>query len=144
MMQKIIFCDDDPDNVSLFKEATEEIQSSIAVKFAENGKVLMDKLKNYKNTELPQIVFLDLNVHGKTGAECLMEIGKNKNLRNLSVIIMSTNYDQEIVDILYEKGASYFLKKPTSFEILKKRIQTAIELISQNKTHPDKERFVLS
>lgn len=144
MLSKVIFCDDDLDNVFLFLEAAEELPQPITVKVAENGKALMEKLKLYKDTELPQIVFLDLNIHGKTGVECLMDIVKNKNLQNLSVVIMSTNYDQKTVDYLYDIGASYFMEKSNSFNTFKKRIQTAIELVSDNKIHPVKEEFVLS
>lgn len=144
MLSRIIFCDDDPDNVFLFLEAAEEIPQPVTVKIARNGKALLEQLNSYNKAERPQIVFLELNVHGKNGIECLVDIMRNEDLQNLSVVMMSTNFDQEVVNKLYEKGASYFMEKSNSFNTFKKRIQTAIELVSNNKSHPDKEEFVLS
>lgn len=144
MLSKITICDDDRDNIYLFKEAALEMKIPALITVAKNCNMLMNQLTNSDYKDLPQVVFIDLNLHGKNGVECLLDIMDNKNLKNLSIVILSTNYTQKAVDYLYEKGASYFIKKPTSFTTFKKRIRKALNLISEDSSQPPKEEFCIT
>ncbi|MEX0662078.1 MAG: response regulator [Balneolaceae bacterium] len=144
MLSKITICDDDRDDVYLFKEAASEMNLPASITVISDGKMLLKQLTRCEDDNLPQIVFIDLHLHGKTCAECVSEIMGSDELKDLPVVILSTNYNQKTADYFYEKGACYFIKKPTSFNTLKKRIQKAINLISKNSSQPPKEEFYLT
>ncbi len=140
----LILADDDIDDCIFFQEALEDLSLHAGIQIAHNGIELM-RLLNTKLDNLPDILFLDLNMPRKTGLECLSEIKLSKNLKNIPVIVFTTSYDDKVVDLLYEKGANYFMRKPGEFSKLKQLIYKAITLISSpDKKQTDKENFVLN
>lgn len=140
----IILADDDRDDVFLFKNAIEELALSIKLATVHDGDKLMKRLSQ-KAMELPDAIFLDLNMPLKSGHECLNEIKESEELNHLPVIIFSTSYQQNIVDDLYENGAHYYIQKPSSFEGLQNVIKRALFLITESTNiQPSKEEFVLT
>jgi len=55
-------------------DAVSEIDPDVILRQAPDGMHLMDSLLALSITELPEFVFLDINMPGKTGLECLQEI----------------------------------------------------------------------
>ena len=140
----ILLADDDTDDCIFFKEALEEFILSTRLTAVHNGEQLMQLLLN-ETTELPDVLFLDLNMPRKNGFECLSEIKFNKKLAQLPVVIFSTSFEQEVVNLLYKNGAQYFIRKPAEFSQFKKIIQHTIGLIAQkNISQPGRENFVLT
>lgn len=139
----ILLADDDRDDYLFFKEVLEDLQISSNLTVVNNGDQLMETIAN-KTSQLPHLIFLDLNMPRKNGFECLAEIKRNKNIEQIPVIIISTSYNQKIVDKLYETGAQYYIRKPIKFSEFKKIINRAIELaLQKNIVQPSKETFVL-
>ena len=98
-----------------------------------------------KQNELPHILFLDLNMPRKNGFECLSEIRQNNKLKDLPVVIFSTSFEQEVVNLLYKNGAHYFIRKPSVFLQFKEIILHALLLIlDKNVSQPTRENFVLT
>src|ERR1019366_5867845 len=118
----ILLADDDIDDCQFFEEALDELPISTHFTAVHDGEQLMQLLTNETN-ELPDILFLDLNMPRKNGFECLNEIKLNKKLQQLSVILFSTSLDQEVVNLLYKNGAQYFIRKPTEFPKFQRIIQ---------------------
>ena len=102
-------------------------------------------LLNSETTALPDILLLDLNMPRKNGFECLTEIKQNKKMQYLHVVIFSTSFEQEVVNMLYHNGAHFFIRKPSEFALFKKIILNTFRLIMANNiSGPAKENFVLS
>jgi CheY-like chemotaxis protein len=140
----ILLADDDTDDCVFFKEATDGLQLPIKLTVTHNGEQLMQWLTN-DTTELPHVLFLDLNMPRKNGFECLTEIKQNKKLQALPVVIFSTSLEQEVVNQLYHNGAQYFIRKPSDFLQFKKIIQHTIVLIAgKNSRQPARENFVIT
>lgn len=140
----ILLADDDKDDQLLFKEALEELSLSTNLVVVQNGELLMQKL-NDENEQLPDILFLDLNMPRKNGFTCLSEIKRTEKLKHLPVIIFTTSYEPEIVNLFYKKGAQFFIRKPNNFEELKKVIYKALTLTGQKDiSQPSRDNFVLS
>ena len=141
----ILLADDDMDDCIFFKEAVEELFLSTQLSTMHDGEQLMQYLNNETN-KLPDVLFLDLNMPRKNGFECLSEIKGNKKLKQLPVIIFSTSFEQEVVNLLYKNGAQYFIRKPSEFSQFKKIIhQTITKLIApQNIPQQTRENFVLT
>jgi CheY-like chemotaxis protein len=139
----ILLADDDRDDCSFFKDALDELQLSTSLTVVHDGEQLMQILTN-ENNELPQILFLDINMPRKNGFECLSEIKQHETLKDLPVIIFSTSLEQEVVNLLYANGARYFIRKPADFALFKEIILHTLKLIlQQNNVQPSREEFVL-
>lgn len=142
-IHKLLLADDDTDDCLFFKEALEELPVISSLKTVYDGEELMNWLyKSYDN--LPDALFLDLNMPRKSGFECLAEIKLISELKNLPIIIFSTSMDMDVVDTLYNNGAHYYLRKPGDFSKLKKVIHDVITIISTNNfMQPSKDKFIL-
>lgn len=141
----ILLADDDEDDCFLFQEALGEISLPTHLVMVHDGEELLLELE--KN-QIPDILFLDLNMPKKDGFQCLSEIKQNEKFRSLPVIIFSTSFQPDVVNKLYENGAHYYIRKPSNFEHFKKVIHYVISLVqtalsSQELERPPKEKFVL-
>jgi CheY-like chemotaxis protein len=140
----ILLADDDTDDCIFFKQALHELILPTFLTAVHDGEQLMQFLTDEKN-ELPNILFLDLNMPRKNGFECLSEIKLSEKLKLLPVIVFSTSFEQEVVNMLYQNGAQYFIRKPSEFSQFKKIIQQSLALVAQGDiSQPTKENFVLT
>ena len=140
----LLLADDDVDDCYLFKEALDGIPLSTRIAVVHDGVHLMQLLAK-SDTILPDVLFLDLNMPRKNGFECLSEIKQNKKFKDLPVIIFSTSFEQEVVNLLHKNGAQYFIRKPSEFSQFKKIIQETLALIApENASQPTRENFVLT
>jgi CheY-like chemotaxis protein len=138
----LLLCDDDPDDCFFFKEALETLGRPANLIAVHNGEQLMNHLR--QADKLPDVLFLDLNMPRKNGFECLREIRLNRKLEHLPVIILSTSFDQEVVNLLHKSGATYFIRKAAEFSQIKAMILQAL-LLTNVKNNPQTsiEDFVL-
>lgn len=140
----ILLADDDKDDCILFKDILEELPLSTRLITVFNGEQLM-QLLNEPTERLPDILFLDLNMPRRNGFDCLSEIKQTEKLKSLPVVIFSTSYEAEVVNLLYKNGAQYYIRKPNSSAQLKKLIHQALILTAKtNSDYPTQEKFVLS
>lgn len=140
---RILLADDDLDDCFLFKEALDEFHLAVCFTIVNDGEQLMHLLG--KKHTLPHILFLDMNMPRKNGFECLEEIKRTEKLKSIPVIIFSTSFDEDIVDMLYKKGAQYYIQKPREFGKLKKAVHQALSMTVKEKfMQPTIEKFVLS
>ena len=92
----------------------------------------------------PDLLFLDLNMPRKNGAECLKEIKADPRLRALPVIIYTTSLHEDVADLLYQKGAHFYMRK-TDFPELKVMLSDVLKKFASGKfSRPIREHFVLN
>jgi len=140
---QLLLADNDIDDCNFFREALAELPVSTTLQTVHDGVELMHILTS-ETTDLPDALFLDLNMPLKTGFECLIEIKKHDKLKMLPVIIFSTSYNEDIAYQLYDSGAHHYIRKPGDFVNLKKVIYTAIQLTSvKHPARPTKKEFVI-
>ena len=141
---KIVLADDDESDRLLFREAFGELKAKTRIHTVNNGTQLMEYL--VKNVaDLPDLVFLDLNMPRKNGLECLKEIKSNKKYQDISIAIYSTSASKTDIDETFSNGANVYIKKPSDFGILKQlltKVVTAAYLY-QDPTF-SKEKFLLN
>lgn len=141
---QVLLADDDEDDRLLFREAFNEIKIKTVVNTVNDGVELMSLL-NQKNTILPHILFLDLNMPRKSGMECLLEIKKIENLKDIPIAIYSTSASEEDIEETFVSGANVYIKKPSDFGTLKKVLEHVITINWQYQTSGlIKENFLLS
>lgn len=140
----IILADDDKDDCFLFEEAISELPLSANITTVRNGVQLL-LLLSKENKKTYDVLFLDLNMPQKNGFTCLQEIKGDIDLKQLSVIILSTSYLEDTVDLLYKNGADFYFRKPSSFSELKNVIQQAILLVkNKSVVQSSREKFIIS
>ena len=139
----IMLADDDKDDCLLFREALEELSISANLAEVNDGQKLIQQLTN-DTANLPDILFLDLNMPRKNGFACLTEIKGDKNLRHLPVIILSTSFDERVADLLYQNGAHFYICKPADFSEIKNIIHQVLVLtVKTHSVQPPREKFLL-
>ena len=128
MMRKpatLFIADDDQDDIELFLEAIGEVDQDIQCYTATDGEEALKKLKGTLSN-LPDMIFLDLNMPRINGKQCLHEIKNTEKLRDVPVIIYSTSSIKNDIDEARKLGAAYFLTKPSSFGELCKELSNII------------------
>jgi CheY-like chemotaxis protein len=123
----ILLADDDEDDRAFFSEAIMELKMDNKLTLFTNGNGLMDYLV-LPDIKLPHILFLDLNMPGKTGIECLKEIRANTRFKDVSVAIYSTSSSEKDIEDTFIEGANIYIKKPNDFSALKKVIKEVINM----------------
>lgn len=119
--------DDDPDDVSMFREALLIIDPSIGFYHAEDGRGVLRILAD-KNLDKPDIIFLDINMPIMNGWECLAQLKQSEAYKHIPVIIYSTASHQKEVEKAIGMGALCFFTKPTEF----KELLTNLRMITEN------------
>jgi CheY-like chemotaxis protein len=139
----ILLADDDESDRYLFKEAMGELKIKSVVHTVNNGTQLMDYL-NKKDTALPDLLFLDLNMPRKNGLECLIEIRNNEKIKNIPIAIYSTSASKNDIEETFRHGANVYIKKPSDFNILK---QLLAKVVSADYLYRDQplniEKYIL-
>jgi CheY-like chemotaxis protein len=139
----ILLADDDEDDRFFFNLALRDIPFPTQLTVMEDGEKLMNFLSGNEE-DLPEILFLDLNMPRKNGSECLTEIKQHEKLKGLPVIIHSTSMHDHVADVLYCQGAHYYNKK-TDVHELQLMLIHVLSLLSQKKLErPARNKFVLS
>ena len=123
----ILLADDDEDDCFLFKNALEELSIPFILTTVYNGEELMEWLRTPER-QLPEILFLDLNMPRKNGFECLLEIRSDNKFDQLPVIVFSSAYAPEVIELLYKGGAHYYVRKPDGLEQYRKVIYHSLHL----------------
>ncbi|MEO0564020.1 MAG: response regulator, partial [Chloroflexota bacterium] len=119
---RIVMADDDEDDRILAQAAFEESALRNAVDFVEDGEELMAYLRregpyeHLRNTPLPGLVLLDLNMPRKDGREVLQEIRSDERLKRIPVVVLTTSQQQEDVIRSYGLGANSYITKPVTFD----------------------------
>ncbi|HZV70843.1 MAG TPA: response regulator [Saprospiraceae bacterium] len=139
----IILADDDETDRLIFKEAFEELKIKTIVQTVNNGMQLLSLLSK-KDTQLPHLLFLDLNMPRKNGIECLKEIRGNPRFKAISIAIYSTAASEKDMEETFRNGANVYIKKPNDFQVLKQALEKVVRTASQYQYPPfNKENFLL-
>jgi CheY-like chemotaxis protein len=112
----IILVDDDLDDVLIFRQAINDINKSVNCVELGSGKDLLNYLEIafYQ----PRMIFLDYNMPGMNGLECLEQIRNNQKFNDLPVIIYTTYLSAEQRTSCIALGASVLLKPNTYSELI--------------------------
>jgi len=124
-MKRVLLIDDDRDDAELFKEALFEINSAIVFEHYEDSKAGL-KLLLEKQTDLPDLIFLDINMPIVSGWQCLTEFKKTEHLKHIPVILFTTSSQTKEKEIADEMGAEGFITKPNEYKALKELLSSVV------------------
>ncbi|MDT4805281.1 hypothetical protein D3C87_143070 [compost metagenome] len=139
---KICLVDDDKDDRETFQDAFNELNSDSVLMTFKNGLEAIDYLNTIE--DVPDIIFLDLNMPIMGGLETLREIRKNERYKLLSVVIYSTSSSEKDIEETLVAGANIYITKPTNFRVLKDTLTKVMKMNWQYRASElDKNNFVL-
>jgi CheY-like chemotaxis protein len=117
-----LLADDDRDDAELFGEALSSLEPPVHFRHVEDGKLVFEFLANENNPK-PDLIFLDLNMPGMSGWQCLAKLKNDIYLQRIPVIMYSTSSHPRDKEIAIELGAIGFVTKPSDFKILRRVLQ---------------------
>ena len=123
-IRSIFIADDDSDDLLLFRDALEKVDPAIKLENVSNGIALLSLLNHMS----PDLLFLDLDMPGKNGLECLVEIRKNPSQDLLPIVVFSSTTRPANIETAYEMGADLFFIKPANFNDLIVSIKAILAL----------------
>ena len=124
----LMIVDDDKDDRFFFCSAVNKYNPTYECLEAENGVDALQQLRIID--QLPDFIFIDLNMPKMDGHECLKELKKDKALKKIPVINYSTsdyNLDKKVTK---EMGADYFLTKLSDIYSLPEELVKAMKKVS--------------
>ena len=122
--KNIFLVDDDADDPLFFMEALSQIENTSLYDIANNGKEALMRLKN--SVVLPDLIFMDINMPVMNGMECLAEIVKNPQIRNIPIVMLTSATEK--IELARKLGAKAFLKKSCDSRVLREQLEQMISL----------------
>lgn len=116
----ILYVDDDPEDLDIFKEAVSAIDRKIVCYIANDGSQGLQVLDGL--TVLPDLIFLDINMPVMTGKEFLIAMQGSQKIRGIPVVIYTTSTLASDFDDCKRLGAVDFITKPANFSGVKAEI----------------------
>lgn len=126
MAIEFLLVDDDTDDSDLIFEVLNEINPTVKYTYAMEGPEALTLLDN---GYMPGIIFLDINMPGMNGWQCLSKLKADDRFKNIPVVMYSTSSYQHEIEKAFELGALAFFTKPNHYSLLKKNMQIILEAI---------------
>jgi CheY-like chemotaxis protein len=115
--QTVHLADDDEDDRMLIRDALEEANPNLTVIEAEDGKELVENVKNSDDLS-ETVVLVDMNMPKMNGIEAIKEIRSEPELAELPAVMMSTSNNPDLKKKALAAGANDFIVKPNNFKAL--------------------------
>jgi CheY-like chemotaxis protein len=122
---KCFIIDDDIDDQEIFALAVQGLGKSVELRSANDCTEALDIFKDDENF-VPDFIFLDLNMPGLNGKECLPKIKKLPWLAKVPIIIYTTSSAQKDRTETLNLGAADFLTKESSISQLRNSLTALI------------------
>lgn len=120
----VVLADDDPDHGLLFQLVLKQVDSTKTFTIVKDGAALMNLLDSF----VPDLLFLDLNMPCKNGYECLVEIRKRPELRNLLIVIYSSSAHMTDIQKSYVHKADLYMVKPFNSLHLRNALDSVLKM----------------
>jgi CheY-like chemotaxis protein len=134
MAAKILLIDDDRDDREIFCEALERVSVETVCYTSPNGPNAFERLDK-NEIELPNLIFLDINMSVMSGWECLKRLKANEKYHSIPVIMYSTSSYPEDIQKSQNLGALCFFTKPFEFNDLIQGLEAAVDHLHKNTLH---------
>jgi DNA-binding response OmpR family regulator len=115
---QVVLTDDDEDDRELFGEALSQLNFKVKLKTYQDCNSMVNAVLKIKKADLPNVIFLDINMPGKTGLDCLKELKADAHCKEVPVVMFTTSSSLSDVQESRKLGADLFLNKPQDFKEL--------------------------
>ncbi|MFW5895142.1 MAG: response regulator [archaeon] len=116
--KNVLLVEDNPGDILITKEAFDQAEIKADMSIAKDGEEAINFLSKVKKLEegakKPDLVLLDLNLPKVNGKEVLKIIKKDKKLKRIPVVILSSSDNKEDIKFTYDLQANCYVKKPSN------------------------------
>jgi CheY-like chemotaxis protein len=133
--KRILLIEDEPDDQEIFLETLDELDPTVGWAIACSGREGLAILTKF-HPELPDLIFLDLNIPMIDGTEFLQKIRTEKRYaiyKDIPIVILSSNTNQR--EKLYGIGATLCIQKP----VYKPEYHTLLSTLLNSNLEKDKD-----
>lgn len=126
----ILLVEDNPKDVFLVQRALRKAGVGTPLQVVGDGDAAVQYLEGesaYSDRgtyPLPVLVLLDLKLPRRSGAEVLMWIRQQPQLRRLPVVVLTSSREYADVNRIYDLGANAYIVKPADFDQLVSILRT--------------------
>lgn len=129
MDTKIVFVEDDEDDIFLIDRACKAAGIDDERDFFTNGRAALNHLSNAatpeSKTTAVSLIFLDLNMPVMAGLEFLRWLRNQSALRHIPVVVLTSSENPQDLKSAYDAGANAYLVKPADLSQLTKMLGCA-------------------
>lgn len=117
----ILLVEDNPDHVELIMEALQNGGLINQIEVVHDGEEALNYIYhrgNYLTTEPPKpdFILLDIKLPKKDGFEVLREVKKDRRMKTIPIILLTTSSSESEIEKGYKLGANSFVTKPLNFK----------------------------
>jgi CheY-like chemotaxis protein len=124
---EILLVEDNEGDIGIIEEVLEDEGIRNFLHVATDGEEAIRFLygeDEFSSSPRPDLVFLDLNLPKKDGREVLREIKKDKNLKNIPVVVLTTSNAEKDILRTYDLHANAYITKPLDFNEFMKVVES--------------------
>ena len=124
---EILLVEDNPGDADLAKEALDSSKVRNRLFIVDDGVKAMEFLRKegeYKGVPKPDLILLDLNLPRMDGRQVLAEVKKDKELRMIPIVILTTSSAEEDILRSYNLHANCYITKPIDLNQFMKVVRT--------------------
>lgn len=118
----ILLVEDNPADVEITIEAFRRSHKGNRLFVCRDGEEALDfiyqrgKFSKPGSAPRPDLILMDLNLPGKSGAEVIRHIKHCDQMKDIPVVVLTTSDRDEDVARCYKFGANNYLTKPVQFD----------------------------
>lgn len=126
----ILLVEDNPKDVFLVQRALRKAEVTTPIQVVSDGDAAVNYLSGvgpYGDRALyplPVVVLLDLKLPRRSGAEVLMWIRQQAQLKRLPVVVLTSSREHVDINRVYDLGANAYIVKPPNFDQLVEILKT--------------------
>jgi len=136
----LFLAEDDEDDRLFFSMAVAAVDKELKLIAFNDGVELISYLD--KAAEIPNILFLDINMPKLSGLECLEEIRNCEDWKDIPVAMYSTSGNENDIERSRELGAQVFIMKPFQLSKLAEIIDWALSMDWEKTVLTPQEFFI--
>ncbi len=137
-MCNVLLVEDNEGDILLLKEALESHCPNFEISIIKDGESAINQVNSYLVSEapsqIPHIIFLDINLPKINGFEVLKHIRNNTIFKDTPVVILSTSSSQKDIELAYEYDASSYITKGNNITTFDTAISELLNFWLSNKT----------
>ncbi|MBO6662520.1 MAG: response regulator [Roseivirga sp.] len=118
---EILLVEDNQTDIILLKKGIEAESMEVNIEVVETVEEGIDHLrksKKLRETSIPNLIILDLNLPKDSGLKLLEYVKAESDFKTIPVIILTSSFDESRIHESYQKYASCFINKPENLSEL--------------------------
>jgi len=121
----ILFIEDDNIETMKLQRTVSKLETKHNITEAKNGEEALNYLKS--DSDLPDIIFLDLNMPKMSGIEFLQILKADEVMKYLPTIILTTSENRADLLECYKIGIAGYILKPLKYEDYASKITKVLD-----------------